>query len=241
MNLVLLGAEDFIAPDRVRLTGRRLQHLHEVLKAEPSEQVRVGLTDGLMGHGRIVSLNGQQAELEVSLEQEPPPALPLTLILALPRPKMLRRIFQTCATLGVKQLHLINAYRVEKSYWQSPWLGPEQIREQLVLGLEQAMDTTLPAVFLHKRFKPFVEDELPDIAAGTRKLVAHPRTPSACPAQVDGPVTLCVGPEGGFIPYEVEKLTEAGFAQVHLGPRIMRVETAVPVLVSRLFDVTASP
>jgi len=239
MNLVLLGAADFVAPDRVRLTGRRLRHLQEVLKAQPRERIRVGLSDGAMGYGQIAVLDEVAAELVVTLDQSPPAALPLILVLALPRPKMLRRIFQTCATLGVKQLHLINAYRVEKSYWQSPWLSSDQIREQLVLGLEQAMDTVMPAVFLHKRFKPFVEDELPELAAGTRKLVAHPRTPNACPSQLDGPVTLCVGPEGGFIPYEVEKLREAGFDEVHLGPRIMRVETAVPVLVSRLFDMTA--
>ncbi len=137
--------------------------------------------------------------------------------------------------MGVKRLVLLNSYRVEKSYWQSPVVQKETLREQLILGLEQARDTVLPEVLLRQRFKPFVEDELPALAEGTLPLLAHPVAEGDCPRRVEGPVTLAVGPEGGFIPYEVEKLVECGFQTVSLGERILRVETAVPALLGRLF------
>ena len=238
MNLALLLDEDFIADDRVLLRGRRRLHLDEVIQAQPGHRLPVGRLNGLMGTGELLRLTGEEAELRVHLDREPPRPLPLTLILALPRPKMLKRVIQNCATMGVKRLYLINSYKVEKSFWQSPWLSEEKLRENLILGLEQGMDTSLPQVTLCKRFKLFVEDELPAIASGSRRLVAHPGTSTACPTYVDTPVTLCIGPEGGFIPYEVEKLIETGFEPVHLGPRILRVETAVPVLLARLFDST---
>ncbi|MDV3502452.1 16S rRNA (uracil(1498)-N(3))-methyltransferase [Marinobacter sp. M-5] len=236
MNLALLFTEDFVAADRAVLTGRRLTHLHQVLKVAEGDLIPVGRAGGNIGSGRVLQLTDTRAEIQVELTAAPPPPLPLTLILAMPRPKMFRRVLQTCATLGVKDIWLINSYKVEKSFWQTPWLSAEHLRENLTLGLEQARDTLVPEVHIRKLFKPFVEDELPALLAGKRALVAHPGTAAPCPSHLDQPAALCVGPEGGFTPYEVGKLEDAGCEGVHLGRRILRVETAVPVLVSRLFD-----
>ncbi|MBX9762452.1 MAG: 16S rRNA (uracil(1498)-N(3))-methyltransferase [Pseudomonadaceae bacterium] len=235
MNLLLLEDGDFVAEDRVRLSGRRLKHLLEVHRAEAGDSLRVGRLNGLMGSGQLISLDSEHAELSVQLDQPPPAKLPLTLLLALPRPKMLRRVLQTVSSMGVPRLVLLNSYRVEKSFWQTPFLEPAAIHEQLILGLEQARDTVLPEVIIEKRFKPFVEDQLPAISAGTLGLVGHPGDYPACPRAVEQAVTLAIGPEGGWIPYEVEKLQEAGLQPVQLGARILRVETAVTALLARLF------
>ena len=235
MNLLLLEDGDFIAADRVLLQGRRLKHLQEVHRATVGDSLRVGRLGGLMGQGQLLRLDSDAAELQINLEQSAPAKLPLTLLLALPRPKMLKRVLQTVASMGVPRLILLNSYRVEKSFWQTPFLQPEAIREQLILGLEQARDTVLPEVIIEKRFKPFVEDQLPQLAAGSLGLVGHPGAYPACPRTVEGQVTLAIGPEGGWIPYEVEKLAAAGLQPVQLGERILRVETAVSALLARLF------
>ncbi len=219
---------------------RRCHHIIAVLKAVPGDRIRLGAIDGQLGHGTLETLSPDAITLTgITLDQPPPEPLPLTLLLSLPRPKMLKRLFQCCASLGVKRIYLINSYRVEKSYWQTPWLSPESIREQLLLGLEQSGDTRMPEVVLARRFKPFVEDELPAISANTERLVAHPYHAIPCPAQWQKPTTLALGPEGGFIPYEVELLQQQGFTPVHLGSRILRVETAVPYLIGRLFNLPA--
>ncbi len=235
MNLLLLEAADFVAANRVILRDRRLKHIQEVHRAAAGESLRVGLLGGHMGQGRLLRLDANEAELEIELNQPPPAKLPITLLLALPRPKMLRRVLQTVACMGVPRLVLLNSYRVEKSFWQTPFLEPAAIREQLLLGLEQARDTVLPDVTIEKRFKPFVEDRLPQLAAGTRGLVGHPGNYPDCPRAVTEPVTLAIGPEGGWIPYEIDKLSEAGLQPVQLGERILRVETAVSALLARLF------
>jgi RsmE family RNA methyltransferase len=235
VNLLLLDQADFVAADRVLLRDRRLTHLQQVHRAEVGESLKVGLLGGDMGSGRLLRLDAGEAELQVSFDQPPPAKLPLTLLLALPRPKMLRRVLQTVATMGVPRLVLLNSYRVEKSFWQTPFLEPAAIHEQLILGLEQARDTVLPEVIIEKRFKPFVEDRLPQLTAGTLGLVGHPGDYPHCPRAVVEPVTLAIGPEGGWIPYEVEKLAAAGLQPVQLGERILRVETAVSALLARLF------
>lgn len=235
MNLILLFEDDFTdGRARVCLGGRRLRHVLEVHRAKAGDKLCVGLEGGLIGTGTVAHMDGNALEMDIELDRKPPEPLPLTLVLALPRPKVLRRVLSSASAMGVKRIFLVNSYRVEKSFWQSPVLSGESIRKQLVLGLEQARDTILPRVFLRDRFKPFVEDELPDLIKETLALIAHPAAPEQCPRPMGRPVTLAIGPEGGFIPYEIEKLVSAGFSAVNLGERILPVETVVPFLISRL-------
>ncbi len=235
MNLILLYKEDFIDTSRVILKGRRLEHIRKVHRAKSGDTLSVGLYNGLTGVGTIIRLDHSHLEMDVSLSIKPPKKLPLTLILALPRPKVLKRVIQSVTALGVKQIFLINAWRVEKSYWQSPALENEIIKQTCILGLEQAKDTIIPEIHLRKRFKPFVEDELPEISNNTLKLASHPKTDEPLPTQVKKPVTLAVGPEGGFIDYEIDKLKHAGFSITSLGDRILKVETVLPYLMGKLF------
>ncbi len=236
MNLILLFPDDFVkGTNRVRLTGRRRDHVLTVHRAAVGDELCVGIVNDRIGTGKVTAISESVLEMDVRLERQPPPKLPLTLILALPRPKVIRRVLRSMSSMGVQRIILLNCSRVEKSYWQSPLLAPDAIQEQLVLGLEQSRDTVLPEVMLRPLFKPFVEDELPGLIKGTLPLVAHPTASAECPRNVNEPVTLVVGPEGGFIPYEIEKLVAAGCSVVGAGERVLSVETAVPALISRLF------
>jgi RsmE family RNA methyltransferase len=241
MNLLLLHPSDFVegAPDelgegRVRIRGRRVEYVQAIHRARPGDELRVGAVGGLLGRGRVLALCDGQLELAVSLDRDPPPALPFNLVLALPRPLVLKRALIHATCLGVKRIALIHARRVEKSYWQSGALSGETLRQQLTLGLEQAGDTVLPTISMHRRFRPFVEDELGCLLTEAQGFVAHPDAARECPRSLSGPVTVVIGPEGGFIPYEIEKLEEAGLTSVRLGPRVLRVEAAIPYVVARL-------
>ena len=235
MNLLLFGEAERSADNTLVICDRRLQHLRQVLGSTVGDELRVGELGGLMGTGEILAIDDQRALIAITLDQAPPAKLPLSLVIALPRPKMLRRILRTVAELGVGQLHLINSYRVEKSYWQTPALAEATVRDYLIQGLEQARDTVLPVVHCHRRFKPFVEDTLPGMVGDRIALLSHPGPYPPCPGDLVEDTLLVIGPEGGFIPYEVEKLQAAGCQTVTLGPRILRVETALTSVLGRLF------
>jgi 16S rRNA (uracil1498-N3)-methyltransferase len=233
MNLILLFEDDFIDNKRVVLKGRRMDHLTSVLAVKEGDELTVGVLNGKIGKAKVIKL-GSIIELDVTLSQNAPKVLPLTLLVPMIRPPMFKRLLFHATTLGIKKIIVLNFNRVEKSLWNSSSLRPEEIKEQLVLGLEQAKDTVLPEVILRDKFKPFVEDELPALAKGHINLVAHPGG-KACPDKVKKPINVVIGPEGGIIPYELEQLMKAGFKAVELGPRILRVDTALPYIIGKLF------
>ena len=236
MNLIVLFTDDYTGPERVRIRGRRMTHIRKVHRARPGDVLMVGLLNDRMGTARVIETGSDYVDMEVSLDSAPPPPLPLTLVLALPRPKMLRRILQTVSSLGIKDIFLINTWRVEKGFWTSALLEPAAIEKELILGLEQARDTMMPTVHLRRLFKPFVTQELPRLARGKLSLTAHPGPWGACPRNIACPCILAMGPEGGFIEREVNSLSDTGFETVHLGDRILRLETAVPFIISRLYS-----
>jgi len=232
MNIILLAPEDWLDENTVCLDDRRHEHIRGILKAEVGNALRVGLLGGLRGSGTVIKLSDEHTHLEVDLVDPPPSRHRCDLILALPRPKMLRRVFRTAAEMGVAHLYLINSARVEKSYWQSPLLQPDRIKVALTAGLERAGDTVLPQVHLHPRFKPFVEDQLPGLIGSSGCWIAHPGAPEALATQSrEGLIML--GPEGGFVPYEVELAQSMGARPVRLSDRILSVDTAVTAALSQ--------
>ena len=233
MNIVLLRENDWTDGNTVRLADYRAYHLINVIKVEINQTLRVGLINGNRGSANVKQLGENVVELEVTLSEAPLPRHPIHLVLALPRPKMLRRVFRSVAEFGVAELHLIHSYRVEKSYWQSPFLDEDKIEMALIQGLERAGDTVLPRVYQHKRFKPFVEDVLPGVSKDRSLLIAHPGVSQALPTDTTAPTTLLVGPEGGFIDYEVDLAQQAGATAVSLGSRILSVDTAVCTVLAR--------
>ena len=235
MNLILLFPSDFIASSVVRLSGRRFNHVCDILKPVVNDELVVGLEGGNTGIGRVTSVDPEELVLEVSFIHPPPVKLPVILCLALMRPIVLKRVVQTAVSMGVEAVIFFHSNRVEKSFWQSTALGHEELREQMILGLEQAKDTVLPELFFHKKFKPFVEDALPGLLKGRRGIAADPGGSTLACRDGKEPLVLLIGPEGGFIPYEIEKLKAAGCSVVAMGPRILKVETAIVALLAKFF------
>ncbi|MBZ2187600.1 16S rRNA (uracil(1498)-N(3))-methyltransferase [Alcanivorax sp. JB21] len=235
MNLLLLTPDDHLHDDLWRISDRRAQHIRQIRVLQPGDSLMAGLLDGDTGPAALEHDDGIAITLRFTPRTPPPQPLPLTLVLGLPRPKMLRRILIDATSLGVKRIVLLNSYKVDKSYWQTPELKQEQLRQKLILGLEQAGDTVLPELILARRFRPFLEDTLPSLSANSRCLIGHPGAPPLL-SQAPGhePVTLAIGPEGGWTPYESEMFLLAGFTGFSLGRRLLRVETAVPALISRI-------
>ena len=234
MNLILLRREDrWLDHGCVEVSDHRATHIRQVLRSEQGDSLCVGLLGGMMGTAVVRSLEPRRVCLHVQLDRPPPPRHRFDLVLALPRPKMLRRILRMVAEFGVSDLHLINSARVEKSYWQSPLLEADKLEAALVAGLERSRDTVLPRVHLHQRFRPFVEDHLVDVCAGRSCWIADRSATVALRDQAAEPAVVMIGPEGGFVPFEIE-LAQAVIARgMHLGVRTFSVDTALVTVLAQ--------
>ena len=240
MNLLLLEDCDLTGDNTAIVRERRHRHMVDIKGVGIGDTLPAGILNGPVGTATITAQTADSTTVSLALDGTPPAPLPLTLVMALPRPKMLRRILRMIAELGVKELHLINSFKVEKSYWQSPLLADHAIREYFIAGLEQVGDTRMPACTLHNRFRPFAEDTLPGLLTDKAGILADPAgTSDDWPCGHRQPALLAIGPEGGFIPFERELLLAQGLTPHSLGERIYRVETAVPLAVNSLFSVKA--
>jgi RsmE family RNA methyltransferase len=148
---------------------------------------------------------------------------------------MLGRLLRDVTSLGVKNIHLFHSSKVENSFWQTPTLREDSVREYLWDGLTQAKDTRLPSVQQHRRFHDVTNTLLPTLLQTHTGVLADPFSPQATPALAPQRATLLViGPEGGFTETERTQFLAAGCQPIWLGSRILRVETAVHNAIGRL-------
>ncbi len=233
MNLLLVRDSEREG-DLIRLRGARASHVREVLRAQPGQRLRVGFPRAATGDAQVLSISAAEVVLG-EFEPSPSPssssalsARPssaLHLILALPRPKALRRILQCAASFGVEHIDLVNAWRVSKSYWSSPLLRAPALIDELWLGCEQGRHTHLPTIATHPLLVPYLR-EMP---AGPDRYLAHPGSETwlADLAPLTAPGCLAIGPEGGWIESELHSFQGAGFVPISISRSVLRSEVAI--------------
>lgn len=241
MNLLLLEPTELDAAGRVTLRDARAAHLVRVLKVVPGARVRAGVVEGAIGSAVVEAIEDGSVTLRCAIEGEPPPHPRVDLLLALPRPKVLGRLYQPLAQLGVARLMLTNAAKVERYYFDAHQLDPAYRRAQLLEGLEQARDTRVPEVTIHRSFRALVEDELDARCGDALRLIADPGEHPGPRARCDGlgadaRVLLAIGPEGGWNDFERELLVAHRFLPISMGERTLRTDVACIALLALVHD-----
>jgi RsmE family RNA methyltransferase len=242
VNLLLVDPAELAGDGTCTLADRRAGHLRSVLGAGVGARLRAGVIGGGIGSAELVADDGTAITLRLALTEPAPPPLPIELVLAVPRPKVLSRVVEAAAAFGVARIELTNAWRVDKSYLRSPRLAPDALVLAARLGAEQGGTTHLPAIAVHHRLMALLDARWP--GPPDVKLLAHPGAPpieTAITAPATAPLTLAIGPEGGWIAREVETFIARGFSPVSLGAPILRVETAVAAALGQLLLLRRQP
>ena len=262
MNRILFE-KDEIVNGVATFGGERAEHVMNVLHGEVGQVLKTGEIDGNIGTGEIIECSNVRMfesgddgfVIKVRCKHEEESLRPwVDLILAPPRPRVMKRLLPQLATMGVGRIFLVGAKKVEKDFWGATLLKPENYRPLLIDGLMQAGTSILPTLETRRNFRKFVKEELDALWPSAKRIVAHPygadstrifanvanaresfaeirsiREDSRSEA-----VLLAVGPEGGWTDEEVALLEEHGFARYSLGSRILRTDTATIALLAQL-------
>jgi 16S rRNA (uracil1498-N3)-methyltransferase len=212
---------------QVVITGEPYHHLRNVLRVRPGTTLLLLDGRGQCCEVQLEQLQPEQATTRVIRRwQETDKVLPITLLQALPKGDKFDLILQKGTELGVSCFHPIetnhavpnlNAARLSKREQRWQRIISEAARQSRRYSLPelrplQKLDTVLKET----------SNELKLVLWEAGSLPLAEALPEAPPTGVK----LLVGPEGGFSAPEIAAITAAGFQAVHLGPRILRTETA---------------
>ena len=243
MNRILFE-KDEIVDGIATFGGERAEHVMNVLHGEVGQILKTGEIGGFIGTGVITGItcppsSVSSPEITVACSHDKRSLRPwVDLILAPPRPRVMKRLLPQLATMGVERIFLVGAKKVEKDFWGATLLKPENYRPLLVDGLMQAGTSILPTLETRRNFRKFVKEELDTLWPEAKRIVAHPydgnRTIEQPERSNNRAILLAVGPEGGWTDEEVTLLEEHGFARYSLGSRILRTDTATIALLAQL-------
>ncbi|MEI3040662.1 MAG: RsmE family RNA methyltransferase [Victivallales bacterium] len=227
MNLLLIQP-DSLSPDRrFTVSGERAEHIRTVLRAKPGDPVKTGFLNGKTGSSILLEVEKGRAVLEAGeFSAPPPPPLPVSLIVSLPRPQSFKKVLHFAVSAGIKTIIFTHSARVEKSYWNSTALAPDAIRAEVIEGLEQGFDTVMPEIRFYRYLKEFFTEADSLFPAESLRVIAHPGRPAETLPRNGRHLVLAIGPEGGYVNSEIDAFASAGFIPAAFGSHILRVEFA---------------
>lgn len=245
MNRILFEKSE-ITDGVAEISGERAAHIVEVLHSEVGDTVKTGELDSKIGAGvvkkieSVESKDGKSYVIRLELSHTGESLQPWAdLILAPPRPRVFKRLLPQLAAMGVGDIVLVGAKKVEKAFWGATVLKEENYRPLLVDGLMQSGTTIVPRLELRRNFVRFIREELDSLYPDSTRIVAHPYNAEPIGEPPQGRLLIAIGPEGGWTEEEVELLKSKGFQCRSLGGRILRTDTATVALLAKLNNETA--
>jgi 16S rRNA (uracil1498-N3)-methyltransferase len=230
------------APGNVlTLDGKDARRILRVLRLKPGHQFVLFDGKGREGTGEVIREDRDRVEVLVrdvgDVGRESP--LRIHLIQGLPKSDRMEWIIQKATELGVAEVGVLMAHRCVPRW--NPRAGKGRLmrwQRILVEAARQSGRSEVPilsgpwslgemceGVAEQAGLKLVLWEGEASLGLGDALRVADP---------IPREVWVAVGPEGGFEDWEVAQMVEASFLSVHVGPRILRTETAGPAAVAIL-------
>lgn len=221
-------------PGAVVLCDDESRHLATVLRARAGDVVELFDGEGRVAAARVARVDRRAATLEIEAPPiETPRPRPLELFCALPRAGGADDVVRLATEVGATSVTPLLCERgvFDPAARERKGRG-DRFRAAAIAALKQCRRAWLPTFGAPLKVDAF------EASPEREAIVGSPR-PSAARfkdvvARVAAATTaaVVVGPEGGFTEGEEATLLSRGVAPVRIGDGVLRVETAVVVLLS---------
>jgi 16S rRNA (uracil1498-N3)-methyltransferase len=246
----------YLPPERcagaaLRLDGREAHHALRVLRVKYGELVAV--LDGIGNEFlcTVENCSRDAVTLSVSLKNfTPSPACPVTLLVAVPKGKIIEDIIQKSVELGVHRIVPLLTERVATHLDAEAAADKREKWQQVAVeAIKQCGAVWLPEIEAPVTIEQFLARnerfELP-LVGSLQKERRHPREWLLEFQLKHGRrpqnAAIWIGPEGDFTPDELKAIEAGGTLPITLGPLTLRVETAVIYCLSILnYELNSSP
>ncbi len=216
-----------VSADHLELGGREAHHLQRVLRMQPGELVWLFDGRGQEVLAEISSIERDLVRLRVQERKQTSTAttFPVTIATGVPKGDRFRWLIEKATELGVQRIVPLITQRSIVDPGQGKL---DKLRQTIVEACKQCGRTHLMELTEPLAWRDCVSEEFP----GRQVWIAHPGgEPVAWSEFVPlQPSLFLIGPEGGFSDQEISEAVAAGARLLTLGPRILRIETAVAAI-----------
>ena len=231
---------DQISDKDIVITGTDVNHIRNVLRMTPGEEVTVSDGQGMDYFCRIAELTKEEVRLDIVDSWHSFVELPTKIYLfqGLPKNDKMELIIQKAVELGafsiipvetkrcVVKLDVKKAAKKVVRWQQIAESAAKQSKRMLIPEIHEVMTYKQALEFAKQLDVKLIPYELAKGMKETREILSEIK-----PEQSVG---IFIGPEGGFEEEEVAKALEAGAHAITLGRRILRTETAGLAILSVL-------
>jgi len=220
-------ANDLTTGSEITLEPGPARHLLKVLRLGPNAPLKLFNGDGGEFAARLIHADKDRvtAKIEAKLAFEPPPSLPLLLLIGISKGERMDFAIQKAVELGVSRIQPLFCGRsVVQLKGERLQRRLDHWRGIIIGACEQSGRCRLPDLHPPTKLNTALDQSL----GYDCRLVLHHKGAKAL-KELDAPkkaVALLIGPEGGLTPAELQLAQNAGFIPLRLGPRVLRTETA---------------
>jgi len=220
---------DRIAGNRAWLTGSNAEHLARVLRAKPGQQFDIAAA-GLLRTGTVISISPDEVEFELGEPLSSPPLPQISVFLSIFKFDRMEWAIEKLTELGVATIFPLVARRTEAHLAKAAEKRVERWRKITHEAAQQARRIEPPQIASPRPLKSAIRS-----VEGARIVLSEVEESVSLKlalGEARPPISVALGPEGGWTSEELLLFQESGWKAALLGNTILRAETAAIVAVA---------